>query len=137
AHEADAAADATAPSDAAADATAVSASPEKNRHGFWPLAVFFVLGFGGCLLVYWSRQNRYKHPQAGPASNHRLLSFSCRMKLRFINARLHPCALLSGHPWPPKFCRGQYTNRRFDLSESLQKTLLYELLSLSGSLGDI
>ena len=39
-------------------------------------------------------------PQAGPARNHRLRSFSCRMKLRFINARLNPWALSFGHPWP-------------------------------------
>ena len=32
-------------------------------------------------------------PLRGPARNHRLRSLSCRMKLRFISALLHPCTL--------------------------------------------
>ena len=34
----------------------------------------------------------------GPAAKHSLASFRLRMKLRFINACLHPCTLRARHP---------------------------------------
>src|SRR5690606_32530294 len=67
------------------------------------LLLLLVSGFGardawsGCF------RKPLRVPLRGPASIHRLLSFGCRMKLRFISARPHPCTLAFRHLWLQAF----------------------------------